>query len=240
MIITACTVFVVLPPWQEFTQFLWWIQTAGVEPSQPDWAVSSPVGCRRPCLPSLFVIKYWKLLLTVCCEISWTKTCVVSIAQHHWVIAQRRWVVGLHRFIVLFFQSFDTADWVTWRMCRKTTYTQRFSCGNVWRRTADGAEPGTHTIVLRPFSGTTRVSWCQKKSSFGFYGARGDRYQRQTNRQSGSAPLHPDYPSPSSPHVYAGCPSCYNPPNLSWLGTGTKYAGLRTRWRGLGSSGKWA
>jgi len=27
-------------------------------------------------------------------------------------------------------------------------------------------------------------------------------------------------------HFYAGCPSWHNPPNLSWLGTGTKYAGL--------------
>jgi len=28
-------------------------------------------------------------------------------------------------------------------------------------------------------------------------------------------------PPPSSPHFYVGCPSCCNPPNLSWLGTGT-------------------
>ena len=33
-------------------------------------------------------------------------------------------------------------------------------------------------------------------------------------------------------HFYAGCPSWYNPPNLSWLGTGTKYAGLHTWWLG--------
>jgi len=37
-------------------------------------------------------------------------------------------------------------------------------------------------------------------------------------------------PPPSSPQFYAGCPSCRNPPNLSWLGTGTKYAGLQS-WR---------
>jgi len=37
-------------------------------------------------------------------------------------------------------------------------------------------------------------------------------------------------PSPSFLHFYAGCPSCRNPPNLSWLGTGTKYAGLHTQW----------
>jgi len=39
-------------------------------------------------------------------------------------------------------------------------------------------------------------------------------------------------PPPSSPHFYAGCPSCGNHPNLSWLVTGTKYAGLHMEWRG--------
>jgi len=38
-------------------------------------------------------------------------------------------------------------------------------------------------------------------------------------------------------HFYAGCPSSHNPPNLSWLGTGTKYAGLHTRWLGYVASG---
>ena len=33
-------------------------------------------------------------------------------------------------------------------------------------------------------------------------------------------------------HFYAGCSSWFNPPNLSWLGTGTKYAGLHTWWLG--------
>jgi len=33
-------------------------------------------------------------------------------------------------------------------------------------------------------------------------------------------------------HFYAGCLSWHNPPNLSWLGTSTKYAGLHTRWLG--------
>jgi len=30
-------------------------------------------------------------------------------------------------------------------------------------------------------------------------------------------------------HFYAGCPSLHNPPYLSWLGTGTEYAGLHSR-----------
>ena len=34
-------------------------------------------------------------------------------------------------------------------------------------------------------------------------------------------------------HFYTGRPSLHNPPNLSWLGTGTKCAGLHTRWLGL-------
>jgi len=41
-----------------------------------------------------------------------------------------------------------------------------------------------------PFSGTTRVSRCQKRTS-GLYGARGD-LQRQTHRPFGWAPLHTD------------------------------------------------
>jgi len=38
--------------------------------------------------------------------------------------------------------------------------------------------------------------------------------------------------TPLSPIFYAGCPSCHNPPNLSWFGTGTKGAGLHTQWLG--------
>jgi len=34
-------------------------------------------------------------------------------------------------------------------------------------------------------------------------------------------------------HCYAGCPSWHNLPNLSWLGTATKYAGLHTQWLDL-------
>jgi len=41
---------------------------------------------------------------------------------------------------------------------------------------------------------------------------------------------------PSSPHFYAGCPSCRNPPNLSWLETGTIYAALHT----TGQKWKWS
>ena len=40
----------------------------------------------------------------------------------------------------------------------------------------------------------------------------GGHYSIQTNQQSIST---------NFPHFYAGCPSCRNPANLSWLGTGT-------------------
>ena len=54
-----------------------------------------------------------------------------------------------------------------------------------------GTPSHTHTQPFYgPFSATTRVSWCQKKCSSGLYGARGDN--RQTRRQSGWVPLHPD------------------------------------------------
>ena len=39
-----------------------------------------------------------------------------------------------------------------------------------------------------------------------------------------------DAPTSIIPQFHAGCPSCRNTPNLSWLRTGTKYAGLHT-WR---------
>jgi len=48
----------------------------------------------------------------------------------------------------------------------------------------------------------------------------------------GSSPSALISDPPSSPHFYAGCPSCRNPPTLSWLGTGTKYIGLHTQWHG--------
>ena len=55
-----------------------------------------------------------------------------------------------------------------------------------------------------PFSGTTRVSRCQKRTS-GLYGARGD-LQRQTHRPSGWAPLNLANwcPPPPSPKFFYG------------------------------------
>jgi len=59
-----------------------------------------------------------------------------------------------------------------------------------------------------------------------------DNIGRRTNHPDGLPPIvtnwcpHLCYPH----HFYTKCPSFHNAPNLSWLLTGTKYAGLRTRW----------
>jgi len=66
-------------------------------------------------------------------------------------------------------------------------------------------------------------------------GAREDNTGRHIDHPAGRHSLR-TYQRPISssfPHFYTGCPSCCNPPTLSWLGTGTKYAGLRTLWSGL-------
>jgi len=61
-----------------------------------------------------------------------------------------------------------------------------------------------------PFSGTTRMSWCQKRTS-GLYGAK-EYHQRQTHWPSGWVPLHPDQPVPTSsiPRFFTGP---FLPPN---------------------------
>jgi len=91
----------------------------------------------------------------------------------------------------------------------------------------------THTTITWPFSMTTRLSQCQKKSSSGLYGAMEDNRGRHTDTPSALI----GNPPPSSLHFYARCPSCRNSPNLSWLGTCTKYACLHTKW--LGSCYLW-
>ena len=61
-----------------------------------------------------------------------------------------------------------------------------------------------------------------------------DNTGRRTNNPDGLPLIQTNWcPHICHPqHFYAGCPSLHNPPNLSWLGTGTIYAGLHTRWLG--------
>jgi len=96
------------------------------------------------------------------------------------------------------------------------------------------ARTHTHTQPFYgPFSGTTRMSRCQKTSASGLYGAREDNRGRHTDHLAGRHSIRTNQqPTPNHPHLYAGCPSCRNPANLSRLRTGTKYAGLHTQWLG--------
>jgi len=67
----------------------------------------------------------------------------------------------------------------------------------------------------------------------GCYGAGKDN--RGTDNLSGPHPIWTiGAPSSITPHFYAEHPFCCNPPNLSWLGTGTENnAALHTWWLGL-------
>jgi len=93
-------------------------------------------------------------------------------------------------------------------------------------------------------SGTTRVSSTRRNIHHSFGGAYGvichllgfmckGKITEADAPTSGWMPSHLDYRCPTSiiPPFYTGCPSCRNPPNLSWLETGTKYAVLHTQWQ---------
>ena len=92
-----------------------------------------------------------------------------------------------------------------------------------------------HFTALWTLSGTTRVSWYQKVhfAIFRIFWCKMKITQADTPTiQLDCHPIQTNWcPNLCHPHhFYSGCPSWHNPPNLSWLGTGTKYAGLHTRW----------
>jgi len=69
-----------------------------------------------------------------------------------------------------------------------------------------------------------------EESFFGLYGARyGDSRVRHTANPAGRHSIQTNQQPTSIPHFCAGCPFYRNAPNLSWLGTGTKCAGLHTQ-----------
>jgi len=86
--------------------------------------------------------------------------------------------------------------------------------------------------ILRPFfPGLSGSAGARRKSSSGHYGTREESRGRHTHNLVGRHSIRTNQrPTSLIPHFYAGCPSCRNPPTLSWLGTGTKYAGLHTQW----------
>ena len=98
--------------------------------------------------------------------------------------------------------------------------------------------PQTHTTVLRPFCfrnhlGETVPVEIWRDLLLDFFGAREDNRGRYNDHPAGCHSIHTNQrPTSINLHFYARCPSCHNPPTLSWLGTGTKYAGLHTQWRG--------
>jgi len=95
----------------------------------------------------------------------------------------------------------------------------------------------THTTILQlswTMSGTTRVSWYQKVhlAIFWIFWCKTKITQADTPTiRMDCHPIQTNWcPHLCHPHhFYVGCPSWHNPPNLSWLGTGTKYAGLHAR-----------
>jgi len=92
-----------------------------------------------------------------------------------------------------------------------------------------------HFTALWTLSGTTRVSWYQKVhfAIFWIFWYKTKITQADTPTiQMDCHPIQTNWcPHLCHPHhFYARCPSWHSPPNLSWLRTGTKYAGLHTQW----------
>jgi len=92
-----------------------------------------------------------------------------------------------------------------------------------------------HFTALWTLSGTTWVSRHQKAHFANFLIFWSKMKIRQADAPTIWMNCHPIQtnwcPHLCHPHhFYARCPSLHNPPNLSWLGTGTKYAGLHTQW----------
>jgi len=69
--------------------------------------------------------------------------------------------------------------------------------------------PPTPQPFYGPFFRTTRVSWCQKRTS-GLYGAREDNRGRHTDNPAGRHSIRTNQctPPPSPYFLQAGCPSC--------------------------------
>jgi len=90
-----------------------------------------------------------------------------------------------------------------------------------------------HTTILWPFfqdyPGARRNILVQRKIT--------EANTPTTRVGATPSQLISDPPHPSH-HFYAGCLSYHNPPTLSWLRTGTKYADLHTQWRGSSNINK--
>jgi len=124
---------------------------------------------------------------------------------------------------------------------KQVSCTLKYSVWKVWFL-CDTLEWLTHTqtnhfTALWTLSGKTRVSRYQKVHFAIFW----IFWSKMKITQADAPTIWMDYhpiqtnwcPHLCHPHhFYTECGSFHNPPNLSWLGTGTKYAGLHTRWLG--------
>jgi len=105
-------------------------------------------------------------------------------------------------------------------------------CGRHPVPAADDRTIHTHTTILRPSFQDYQGE--PGKRTSGLHCARKDN--RQTHWKSSWVSHHPDWST-----TYLRHPPIFTPdalpvttlPNLSWLGTGTKYAGLHTQWLDL-------
>jgi len=90
----------------------------------------------------------------------------------------------------------------------------------------DGAFPQLVAYAQERYGSITcSKMWIFSRFCKGYEDNRG----RHTDHLAGCYSIRTNQRSTSViPTFYAGCPSCCNPPTLSWLGTGTKYAGLHT------------
>ena len=91
----------------------------------------------------------------------------------------------------------------------------------------------THTNTqpfYGPFSGATRVSRCQKKSSSGLLWCKGRQQADTPTIRICATPYGLISGPPPSLHFYAGCSSCHNLPTLSWLGTDTEWLAYPVAW----------
>ena len=92
----------------------------------------------------------------------------------------------------------------------------------------------THNHFTALFPKLPGWASARRKSSSGLYGTRADIRGKHTNNLALRHSIRTNQrPTSLIPHFYAGYRSCRNPPNLSWLGTGTKYAGLHIQWLGF-------
>jgi len=105
---------------------------------------------------------------------------------------------------------------ILWLFSRQTTQPFYGSLDIIWDNPGEPAPEGTFRYLLD------------------FLEQNEDNTGRHINNPDGLPPIQTNWcPYLCNPHhFYAGCPCLHNPPNLSWLGTGTNYAGLHTRWLG--------